>query len=63
MFLYTDGLIERRDRDLDAGTAQLVTAVEEAADLPLAELCDRVLQRLFLPDAEDDVALLALRLA
>ncbi len=62
VLLYTDGLIERRDRDLDTGTAQLVTALREAADLPLDQLCDRVLDRLFLPDAEDDVALLALRL-
>ena len=34
----------------------------EYAALPLADLCDRVLERLFLPDAEDDVALLAVRL-
>ena len=34
----------------------------ECADLPLDELCDRVLERLFLPDAEDDVAILAVRL-
>ncbi|MGY1742214.1 MULTISPECIES: SpoIIE family protein phosphatase [unclassified Blastococcus] len=62
VLLHTDGLVERRDRDLDTGTAQLVAVLEEAADLPLEQLCDRVLQRLFLPDAEDDVALLALRL-
>jgi PAS domain S-box-containing protein len=61
VLLYTDGLVERRDRDLDTGTAELVGVLEEAADLPLEELCDRVLERLFLPDAEDDVALLALR--
>jgi hypothetical protein len=36
--------------------------LREYAGLPLAELCDRVLERLFLPDAEDDVALLAVRL-
>ena len=62
VLLHTDGLVERRDRDLDTGTAQLVAVLREAAGLPLDELCDRVLQRLFLPDAEDDVALLALRL-
>ncbi|SEP30307.1 SpoIIE family protein phosphatase [Trujillonella endophytica] len=62
LLLYTDGLIERRDRDLDAGTAELLAVLREAADLPPEELCDRVLGRLFLPDAEDDVALLALRL-
>ncbi|SHN81928.1 PAS domain S-box-containing protein [Geodermatophilus obscurus] len=62
VLLYTDGLVERRDRDLDAGSAQLVAALTEYAALPLADLCDRVLERLFLPDAEDDVALLAVRL-
>ena len=61
MLLYTDGLVERRDRDVDAGTDELETALREYAD-PLEELCDRVLERLFLPDAEDDVALLAVRL-
>jgi serine phosphatase RsbU (regulator of sigma subunit) len=62
VLLYTDGLVERRDRDIDAGTAQLVQVLAECAGLPLAQLCDRVLSRLFLPDAEDDVAVLAVRL-
>ncbi|MGY1631615.1 SpoIIE family protein phosphatase [Geodermatophilus sp. SYSU D01186] len=62
VFLYTDGLVERRDRDLDAGTEALVAVLRENAGLPLESLCDRVLERLFLPDAEDDVALLAVRL-
>ncbi|PRY44353.1 PAS domain S-box-containing protein [Geodermatophilus tzadiensis] len=61
VLLHTDGLVERRDRDLDAGTAELVAVLRDAAGLPLEELCDRVLARLFLPDAEDDVALLAVR--
>jgi serine phosphatase RsbU (regulator of sigma subunit) len=63
VLLYTDGLVERRDRDIDSGTAALVGAVAECAGLPLAQLCDRVLARLFLPDAEDDVALLAVRIS
>ena len=62
LLLYTDGLVERRDRDIDAGTVALVEALRASASLPLAELCDRVLEELVLPDAEDDVALLALRL-
>ena len=36
--------------------------LREFADLPLDELCDEVLKRLFLPDAQDDVAMLAIRL-
>ena len=62
VLLYTDGLVERRDRDIDAGTQELVGVLRECAGLPLGELCDRVLERLFLPDAEDDVAVLAVRL-
>jgi PAS domain S-box-containing protein len=62
LLLYTDGLVERRDRDLDTGTAELVAVLQECAGLSLDDLCDRVLERLFLPDAEDDVAMLAVRL-
>jgi serine phosphatase RsbU (regulator of sigma subunit) len=62
VLLYTDGLVERRDRDIDEGTQELCAVLEECRGLPLAELCDRVLSTLFLPDAEDDVALLAVRL-
>jgi serine phosphatase RsbU (regulator of sigma subunit) len=62
VFLYTDGLVERRDRDLDRGTAELVEVLRRPTGLTLDELCDEVLERLFLPDAEDDVALLAVRL-
>jgi serine phosphatase RsbU (regulator of sigma subunit) len=62
VLLYTDGLVERRDRDVDAGTDELVKVLAECTELSLDDLCDRVLERLFLPDAEDDVALLAVRL-
>ncbi|SFL77525.1 SpoIIE family protein phosphatase [Geodermatophilus ruber] len=62
LFLYTDGLVERRDRDIDTGTAALAAVLRRSAGLPLPELCDRVLAELFPPDAQDDVALLALRL-
>jgi PAS domain S-box-containing protein len=63
VLLYTDGLVERRDRDIDDGTAELVRVVRDCVGLPLGELCDQVLERLFLPDAEDDVAVLAVRIA
>jgi serine phosphatase RsbU (regulator of sigma subunit) len=59
VLLYTDGLVERRDRDIDAGTDELVALLAGCAGLPLEQLCDRVLAEMFLPDAEDDVALLA----
>jgi serine phosphatase RsbU (regulator of sigma subunit) len=62
VLLYTDGLVERRDRDVDSGTAELVEVLRQCADVPLDDLCDQVLKRLFLPDSEDDVAMLAVRL-
>jgi PAS domain S-box-containing protein len=62
LLLYTDGLVERRDRDLDAGIEELCRVVGRLADLPLQQLCDRLLELMYLPDTEDDVALLALRL-
>jgi PAS domain S-box-containing protein len=61
LLLYTDGLVERRDRDIDAGIAELVRVLGGLTEVPLQELCDRLLERMYLPDTEDDVALLAVR--
>ncbi|MFJ3880427.1 SpoIIE family protein phosphatase [Streptomyces sp. NPDC090077] len=58
--LYTDGLIECRDRDLDEGMDRLARTLGRAGR-PLEELCDGILARL-LPDApQDDVAVLLAR--
>jgi serine phosphatase RsbU (regulator of sigma subunit) len=62
VLLFTDGLVERRDRDIDSGTAELVEVLRRCAGLELDDLCDGVLEQLFLPDAQDDVAMLAVRL-
>ncbi|MBB3677045.1 SpoIIE family protein phosphatase [Modestobacter versicolor] len=62
LLLYTDGLVERRDRDLDAGISELCRVLAGLTDLPLQQLCDRLLELMYLPDTEDDVALLAVRL-
>ena len=63
MLLYTDGLVERRDRDLDAGTAELVAVLQRVRRRSRWTSCaTRCCERLFLPDAEDDVAMLAVRL-
>ncbi len=59
---YTDGLVERRGQDLDDGLALLRTALAELADAPLEELLDGLLARLLPDDADDDVALVAVRL-
>ncbi len=61
VLLYTDGLVERRGEHLDAGLERLRALLEELAHLSLAELCDSLLERLR-PGAEDDIALLAVRL-
>ena len=62
VLLYTDGLVERRDSDLDAGVLRLRETLSELAHLPLEQLLDEVLERLVDGRPEDDVALVAVRL-
>ena len=62
MLLYTDGLVERRDQVFDDGIALLGRALVEEGDRPVEELCDALLHRLVPHGAEDDVALVAVRL-
>ena len=58
LLLYTDGLVERRNADLDEGVAQLLKAVEDgAAGRTAEESCDDILAVLQ-GDLTDDVALL-----
>lgn len=59
LFMYTDGLVERRDEDIDACVARLkeLTLPEDG---DLETLLDRVLER-FGPGAEDDIAVMASR--
>jgi PAS domain S-box-containing protein len=63
VLLYTDGLVERRDSTIDAGMARLVEHLEELAGRPLQELCDALLTRMLHGTPQDDVALVAVRLA
>jgi PAS domain S-box-containing protein len=59
--VYTDGLIERRDRPLEDGLALLAAAAEDGPD-DLDALLDHVLARLAgIEQTSDDVAILALR--
>ncbi|SDF00524.1 Serine phosphatase RsbU, regulator of sigma subunit [Blastococcus aurantiacus] len=62
VLLYTDGLIERRDSDIDDGMERLLAVLADLADLPLQELCDRVIERMVEGHPDDDVALVAVRL-
>ncbi|GAA3799222.1 SpoIIE family protein phosphatase [Streptomyces phyllanthi] len=58
--LYTDGLVEARTFDVDAGTATLCTALAApAADLEA--MCDTVLKSCLPDNPADDVALLIAR--
>ncbi|WP_190276786.1 SpoIIE family protein phosphatase [Catenulispora acidiphila] len=57
MAMYTDGLVERRGRDLDEGISLLRQALTQR-DRPLEEACDAVLAALVPGGAEDDVALI-----
>ncbi|MEP7765801.1 SpoIIE family protein phosphatase [Sanguibacter sp. 25GB23B1] len=62
VFLYTDGLVERRDRSMRDGQAALVAALESVAELGLEELCDEMLLRMLPPERQDDIAIVAVRL-
>lgn len=62
VLLYTDGLIERRNHDLDDGLTRLRAAAADLAASPLDKLCDGLISRLVDTDHDDDVALVAIRL-
>ena len=60
LVLYTDGLVERRDADIDERCEALRCAVESlAGDDPASEMCDRLIAELA-GDA-DDVAVVVIR--
>jgi PAS domain S-box-containing protein len=62
LVLYTDGLVERRDRALDRGMAELLAAIERLRELPAAELSDALVDVLTSRDGRaDDVCVLALQ--
>ncbi|CCG02138.1 SpoIIE family protein phosphatase [Blastococcus saxobsidens] len=62
LLLYTDGLVERRDQVFDDGVTLLGEALAELRHLPVTAICDRLIARLLPGGAEDDVALVAVRL-
>jgi serine phosphatase RsbU (regulator of sigma subunit) len=61
LLLYTDGLVEHRDRSLDEGLTRLHETAAALAHEPLEQMCDALLARLA-ARPEDDICLLALRL-
>jgi serine phosphatase RsbU (regulator of sigma subunit) len=62
LLLYTDGLVERRHEGFDDGVDRLGQALADLREQPVEEVCDGVLDRLVPEGAEDDVALVAVRL-
>ncbi|MEU5164015.1 ATP-binding SpoIIE family protein phosphatase [Streptomyces sp. NPDC020875] len=59
--LYTDGLVERRDRDIDEGVAALERAMSGATGTPQV-VCDRLLRAMGITaDHDDDVAVLVVQ--
>lgn len=61
VLLYTDGLIERHHRSLDAGTDRLLQACAGRAREP-EQLCDELLRELEAVDRDDDICLVAVTL-
>jgi hypothetical protein len=61
LFLYTDGLVERRGRDLDEGTDTLRQLLTDHRTLPPAALVDVAVDTLG-PDSPDDVVAFAVHI-
>jgi CheY-like chemotaxis protein len=60
LLLYTDGLIERRDADIDEGLRALADRAARV-DPDLDRFCERLLVELAPPMIHDDIAVLAVR--
>ena len=61
LLLVTDGLVERRDADLDEGLATMREVLRDLGETSLEELCDTLLERMLPVDGADDVAIVAVR--
>ncbi|SDJ45963.1 Serine phosphatase RsbU, regulator of sigma subunit [Frankineae bacterium MT45] len=62
LLMYTDGLVERRDQDIDDGLEALRAAVDELADRPLDEMLQSIVSTSLAHGHDDDTVILALRL-
>ncbi|HET8616223.1 MAG TPA: GAF domain-containing SpoIIE family protein phosphatase [Actinomycetales bacterium] len=61
LLLYTDGLVERPDRTIVEGLAELADVLATLGAVPLDDVCSSVLAASVDADARDDVALVAVR--
>ena len=64
LLLYTDGLVERRDKTIDDQIDRVAQAVTDTSELPVEHVADEVLRRLA-PESgyDDDVAIVVYRRA
>jgi serine phosphatase RsbU (regulator of sigma subunit) len=63
LILYTDGLIERRGEDIDAGLTRLTSTLATCTEFGAEHLADALLARLGLASgADDDIAIVVVRL-
>lgn len=63
LFLYSDGLIERRTRSLDEGVALLADEAVATSSLPIDEQCAALVERLTAgSDVPDDVTLVVVEI-
>jgi serine/threonine-protein kinase RsbW len=60
LVLFTDGLVESRTADLDAGLERLLAVARQSSGADPDALCDALLQGLTGSHRADDIALLAL---
>jgi GAF domain-containing protein/anti-sigma regulatory factor (Ser/Thr protein kinase) len=61
LVLYTDGLVEERNRDIDEGLETLRATLAEHPDGTPDQTCDTVLARMLPASPTDDIALLVAR--
>ncbi|MFG2860487.1 SpoIIE family protein phosphatase [Streptomyces sioyaensis] len=61
LVLYTDGLVENRDRAIDTGLELLRTALAAGADRTPEQTCTAVLEAMLPDHPSDDIALLVAR--
>jgi serine phosphatase RsbU (regulator of sigma subunit)/integral membrane sensor domain MASE1 len=62
LVMYTDGLVERRGRDIETGISQAQRLLSGwGSDTALAEGCRQLTETLALPPRQDDVCVIAVR--
>jgi PAS domain S-box-containing protein len=62
LILYSDGLVERRAETITTGLSRLEEVAHELVDLPVEEVCGKLLERMTTyPRTDDDAVVLCLR--